>query len=32
MDLSKAYDFIPHELSIAKLNCSGVNITSLKLV
>ena len=32
MDLSKAYDCIPHELLIAKSHCNGVNITSLKLL
>ena len=32
MDLSKAYDCIPHELLIAKLHCCGVNNTSLKLL
>ena len=32
MDLSKAYDCIPHELLTAKLHCYGVNNTSLKLL
>ena len=32
MDLSKAYDCMPHELLIAKLHCYGVNNTSLKLL
>ena len=32
MDLSKAYDGIPHELLIAKLHCYDVNNTSLKLL
>ena len=32
MDLSKAYDCMPHELLIAKLHCYGVNKTSLKLL
>ena len=32
MDLSKAYDCIPHELSIAKLHCYDVNNASLKML
>ena len=32
MDLSKAYNCIPHELLIAKLHCYGMNNTSLKLL
>ena len=32
MDLSKAYDCIPHELLIVKLHYYGVNNTSLKLL
>ena len=32
MDLSKAYDWIRHELLIAKLHCNGANNTSLKLL
>ena len=32
MDLSKAYDCIPHELLIAKLHCYDVNNASLKML
>ena len=32
MELSKAYDCIPHELLIAKLHGCGLNSTSLKLL
>ena len=32
MDLSKAYDCIPHDLIIAKLHAYGVRIKSLKLL
>ena len=32
MDLSKAYDFLPHDLLIAKLEAYGFGIDSLKLL
>lgn len=32
MDLSKGYDCIPHELFIAKLECYGLDKTSLRLM
>ena len=32
MDLAKAYDCLPHDLIIAKLNDYGVGIDSLKLI
>ena len=31
MDLSKAYDYISHELFIAKLDCYGLDELSLNL-
>ena len=31
MDLSKAYDCLPHELLIAKLKCHGIENKSLRL-
>ena len=32
MDLSEAYDCIPHELLIAKLKCCGIDNGSLRLL
>ena len=32
MDLSKAFDCIPHELMIAKLSAYGIDNTSVKLI
>ena len=32
MDLSKAFDCLPHELIIAKLNSYGFNLTVLNLI
>ena len=32
MDLSQAYDCIPHELLIAKLKCCGIDNGSLRLL
>ena len=31
-DLSKAFDYLPHELIIAKLYANGVDMPSLKLI
>ena len=32
LDLSKAYDFLPHDLSIAKLGTYGLDRSSLKII
>ena len=32
MDLPKAYDCVPHELLIAKIQCYGIDNESLRLL